>query len=145
MNEKKFHVGIKALVRNNENEILILKVNPKELTKNKHGVYWDLPGGRIKEGGTVENTMKKELEEEIGYKGEIKDVKLLHGTIANIEIPVDDERFGLVLFVYTCKINPTKIRLSFEHIEYKWVSVEEAKKLLSVKYSKDFIEKLGEI
>ncbi|MFA4819375.1 MAG: NUDIX domain-containing protein [Candidatus Aenigmatarchaeota archaeon] len=145
MNEKKFHVGIKALVQNDKNEILVLKINPKELTNNKHGVYWDLPGGRIKEGDSVEQTLQKELEEEIGYIGHIKNVNLFHGSIASIEIPVGEEKFGLVLFVYSCKIKMGKIKLSEEHTDYKWASLKDAKKLLAVKFSKDFIERLDSL
>jgi 8-oxo-dGTP diphosphatase len=145
MDEKKFHVGIKALVRNDEGKILVLKVNPKELKDNRHGVYWDLPGGRIKQGDSIEETLRKELEEEIDYFGEIKNPKLFHGSIANIEIPVDDEKFGLCLFVYTCEIEDDEIKLSSEHTEYKWASVEEAKKLLSIKFSPEFIEKLDSL
>lgn len=141
MNEKKFHVGIKALVQDDKDHFLILKINPAELKENKNGIYWDLPGGRIKQGDSMEKTLKKEMQEEIGYKGEIKNIKMVHGSISNIEIPSGDEWLGLVLFVYSCKIRPEKIKLSNEHIDYKWASREEAKKLLAVKFSKDFIEK----
>jgi hypothetical protein len=48
--------------------------------------------------------------------------------------------------VYLCKLNAKKeFVLSPEHTEYKWASVKEAKKLLSVKFSKTFIEKLDEL
>lgn len=47
MNEQKFHVGVKALIMNDNNEILILKTNPKE-AGHFHPEHWDLPGGRIK-------------------------------------------------------------------------------------------------
>ena len=30
MNEQKFHVGVKALVLNENNEILLLRINPKD-------------------------------------------------------------------------------------------------------------------
>jgi len=143
MNEKKFHVGIKALVRNENDEILLLEVNPEELRGNTHGIYWDLPGGRIKEGDSVEATLKKELEEELGYTDEISEIQLFHGSISNIEIPVGDEKYGLVLFVFTCKINSHhKIELSFEHANYKWANRDEAKKLLSIKFSRDFTDKI---
>lgn len=145
MNEQKFHVGIKALVRNDQGKLLLLRVNSNELKENKHGIYWDLPGGRIKEGDTVEDTLRKELEEEIGYSGDIGNPKLLHGTISKIKISLGNEWVGLVLFIYVCDITPENIQLSFEHTEYKWSSIEEAKELLSVKYSEDFIERLDEL
>lgn len=143
MNEQKFHVGIKALIMNDQKEILILKANPKELVDEK--AHWDLPGGRIKEGDSVEETLRKEIKEELGVEG-FRIIKPISGSISNIKIPVGNEKFGLVLFVYLCELNVTKkFKLSFEHTEYKWASVEEAKKLLSVKFPQSFIDELDEL
>lgn len=148
MNEKKIHVGIKALIQNAQGKILVLKVNPDELKSNKHGAYWDIPGGRIKEGDSVEKTLKKEIEEELGIDDSNLGVyEFFHGNVSNLEIPLENETVGLVLLSYICKFRqePKEIKLSFEHTEYKWVSVGEAKELLGVKFSKDFIEKLDKL
>lgn len=144
-NEKKFHVGIKALVQDDEGKILLLQINPNELKDNKHGTYWDLPGGRIKKGDTAEETLKKEIEEELGSSKGLKILGLFHGNISNIEIPINGEKYGLVLFVYLCKLDSKQIKISFEHTDYKWASVDEAKNLLGVKFSKDFVEKLDSL
>ncbi|MBI4163775.1 MAG: NUDIX hydrolase [Candidatus Aenigmarchaeota archaeon] len=146
MNEQKFHVGIKALILNEKKQILIFKANPAELKGDKIA-HWDLAGGRIKEGDSVEETLRKEVEEETGVDG--KNLEVLdpfHGSISNIKIPIGDEKFGLVLFVYLCKLHTNQeFKLSFEHTEYKWASIDEAKKLLSYKYAKSFTEKLDEL
>lgn len=44
MSEDIFHLGIKALIRNNDGKILLLQVNPQKL-RGKQTDYWDLPGG----------------------------------------------------------------------------------------------------
>ncbi len=49
MSEDIFHLGIKALIRNSEDMILLLQVNPKALDGPKRD-YWDLPGGRVQKG-----------------------------------------------------------------------------------------------
>lgn len=67
MNEDKFHLGIKALIVNSENKILLLKVNPLAL-KNQVQPYWDIPGGRIEKGSTVEKTLEREVAEETGIQ-----------------------------------------------------------------------------
>ena len=56
MTEQLFQIGIKAIIRNDENQILLLK--------NKD--YWDIPGGRIDQGEDIETTLLRELNEEIG-------------------------------------------------------------------------------
>ena len=66
MNEDLFQLGIKALIVNSEGHILLLKVN-KEMLKGFSGdPYWDIPGGRIHRGSTIEETLKREVKEETG-------------------------------------------------------------------------------
>ncbi|HEV2403361.1 MAG TPA: NUDIX domain-containing protein [Candidatus Saccharimonadales bacterium] len=47
-----FHLGVKALLKNDKGEILLLQVNPAKLN-GKRTDYWDLPGGRVQKGQTV--------------------------------------------------------------------------------------------
>ena len=145
MTEQKFHIGIKALITNDKNEILILKANPAELVGG--GVHWDIPGGRIKQGDSVEETLRKEVEEELGIDGnDIEIIRQFDASVSNLKIPVGNEIFGLVLFVYLCKLKEAvEFNLSSEHTEYKWASVDEAKELLSVKFAKSFVNKLDEL
>lgn len=145
MNEQKFHLGIKALVMNSKNEILVLKANPAEL-KGAQKVHWDLPGGRIHEGDAIEDTLQREVEEELGMR-DISIVSHFDSFISNIKIPIDDGHVGLILFVYLCKIKNTKqkFKLSFEHTEYKWASINESKKLLAYKYPKSLIKNLDKL
>lgn len=145
MNEQLFHVGIKALILNDKNEILILKANPA-LLKNNQSAYWDIPGGRIKNGDSPEDTLKKELEEEIGVNAKNIDIiKPFDACISKMKMTENKEGIGFALFAYICNIHTDNIKLSEEHTEYKWASIDEAKKLLSVKFAKNFIDKLNEL
>jgi 8-oxo-dGTP diphosphatase len=143
MKEELFHLGIKALIVR-DNKILILKTNPEELKCNKT-VHWDLPGGRVKKGDDIETTLRKEVKEELGIE-DIDIVDHFDSFISNLKIPTDKGDVSLALIVYTCKIKTdSKIRLSSEHTEYKWASIDEAKELLSYKYPQSFIKKLDSI
>jgi len=65
MNEQKFQLGVKALITNDNGEIFLLQVDTSHFTdKNKNLYYWDIPGGRIQEGHSVEDTLKREVEED---------------------------------------------------------------------------------
>ena len=66
MNEDIFNLGIKAIIKNSEGKILLLRVNLDQLQVKDKGAYWDIPGGRIHKGSTVEETLKREVEEETG-------------------------------------------------------------------------------
>ena len=143
--EDKFHLGIKALIRNSAGQILLLKVNKEKLKGFTGEAYWDIPGGRIQKGQTVEETLKREVEEEIGVK-EITNIKPFSMVLSKIRIPQGEDSVGLILGTYTCEIpENSEIKLSEEHTEAKWFTSEEASKLLEVKYPVEFTEKIKEL
>lgn len=64
--EDSFHLGIKALIRNSDGKALLLKVNKEQLKGYSGEAYWDIAGGRIHKNSTVEETLRREVEEETG-------------------------------------------------------------------------------
>ncbi len=58
-----FRVSIKAVIRNEKGELLVVKENNRE--------EWELPGGGMDHGETFEEAMKRELFEEISYDGNL--------------------------------------------------------------------------
>lgn len=132
MPEDLFHVGIKALIRNEEGKILLFETNIKGSVLQPH---WDFPGGRIHQNERISETLKREIEEETGLK-DFSIGDLLYSGISNFRIPYDQRDIGLVLFVYDCKINDKdKITLSNEHFSFDWFAPKEAAELLKIKYS----------
>ncbi len=141
MKEQKFHVGVKALILNEKNEILLLKANPARFESDMVA-HWDVPGGRIQENSGIEDTLKKELGEELGVD-DVEILDLFDAVVSNFKIPDGDEKVGLLLLIYQCKLHKNeKFKLSFEHTEYKWADVGEARELLSFKFPKSFTDKL---
>ena len=57
-----FRVSLKAVIRNDRGELLIVK--------EKNHRKWSLPGGGLDWGETYEQAMKRELYEEVSYQGE---------------------------------------------------------------------------
>jgi len=143
MKEKIYHLGVKALIRNSAGEILLLKVNQATFKDPTPKDYWDIPGGRVLNGHTIEETLRREIEEEISITM-LESLNLLNTVISNIEMPLDDEhKAGLVLSIYDCVIpDQGEIKLSPEHTEYSWFSPEEAAPLLACKYPKSFTDNI---
>ncbi len=141
MNEDCFHLGVKALIRNLSGKILLLKVNPAQLKNYSGEAYWDIPGGRVQRGASVEETLRREVEEETGITN-IKATKLVATILSNIRIPVQNGDVGLLLSVYSCQLSeePSTIRLSGEHTEAGWFFPKEASELLKVKYPEEFTD-----
>lgn len=138
MKDDVFCLGIKAIFRNVNGEILLLKINKKTYAK-KVPNHWDLPGGKIFKGEEIEEALKREVEEEIGIKN-IKIIKFIDASISKIRISHTDA--GLILFTYLCEIENIKdVKLiDNEHTEFKWYTPKEASKLLKTKFADSLIE-----
>lgn len=143
--EKNFHLGVKALIQNEAGKVLILKVNQKKFIKPGQD-HWDIPGGRVLEGTTIEDTLLREIEEEIGAV-KLQSMTPFDTIVSNMEIPLKDGgKVGLILTVYLCTVKePINVQLSEEHIEYAWVFPQEAMPFLAYKYSPSFIDKLNNL
>lgn len=141
--EEVFHLGIKALVRNNNGEVLVLHANPKTNHKTTPD-HWDLPGGRIQRDEDIISALRREATEEIGVE-KIKVIRLFDASISKLRLKHED--YGLILFTYLCDIDNTEnIQLiDNEHTEFRWVNPKEAAKLLSNKFSDECIKKISEM
>lgn len=143
MDDKKFFVGVKALIANAEGEILVLRKVPRRAS-DRWKPFWDIPGGKIQDGG-IKETLIREVEEELGINY-LKVLGLFDVAIANFDVHEGDSALGGLFFViYNCKIPAgSKIMLSAEHSEYKWASLREAKELLAFMLPKEILNKLSD-
>ncbi|MBX4201653.1 NUDIX hydrolase [Candidatus Saccharibacteria bacterium] len=135
--EKLFHVGVKGLVENEKGEVLVLSVEANRY--NKFVQHWDIPGGRIEYGGTIEGTLSREIDEETGIKT-IESAKFFTSVISTHEFEIETgQTVGLVLMVYKVKVPEGSIvEISHEHTGYEWVNRKEAAKRLAQKYPPEF-------
>lgn len=138
MNEDSFHLGIKGLIRNQAGELLLVRVSPKHTGGRD---YWDLPGGRMHKGSSVEATLRREIEEEIG----VRDVEIgrrVDMILSTIRIPLQNgSDVGLILSIYACRIPAdADLTLSGEHTEREWCPPEAAAARLSAKFPPEFCQ-----
>jgi len=141
-NEKQFHLGIKAMIKNSKDQLLLIKedVSNHSLPTDE---YWDFPGGRMQKGETIAQTLRREVQEEIGIK-KFQTPQFVAAVISNHEIKLKNgEIVGLILMIYKVVISSrAKIQLSDEHLDYEWVLPKKAAKRLAHKYPTEFTEKL---
>lgn len=121
--EDTFYVGVKILVIDQKERILLLRSN----LGNAEELYWDIPGGRIRRGENVLETLNRELYEETGLQLEGRDVEFVGVNLSSIRMPFGKGDAGLFFLIYRCEWNETPpIHLSSEHSDFWWAGPEEA-------------------
>jgi mutator protein MutT len=106
--------AVKAIITNNQEEILLLK----RTHRKKDTVNWDLPGGLVEAGEEPLVALEREVQEELGAtikniarRGKWQFLRPKDGKIVNVQN-------------YTCTLQGN-ITLSHEHSAYVWVSRAE--------------------
>jgi len=128
-----FYVGVHALIINAKNEILITK-------RSKHDNYfpshWDLPGGSVDMGETVEEAMVREVNEEIGIT-----ITPIEPIFVYSDLTWVPDR-QLTQIIYRCVYNGGSIVLDFnEHDEYQWVSYNDIRNFKCIAFLESLLEK----
>jgi 8-oxo-dGTP diphosphatase len=140
--EECFHLGMKALILNEEGKILLLEKHPQ----NKAGRHWDIPGGRIQKNEAFEEALKREVYEETSLQ-HLTDLRFFTMVMTERRITTPLGSVKLALMVYFCNVKQrAPIRLSDEHIRFDWVDPKDVRELLSPSFfPEDLIEKISSL
>ncbi len=101
--------------------------------------FWELPKGHIEKGENEIETVKREVEEETG----LKDIEFIKGFKEWIKYFFKFKGINILKFVtfYLAETKTQNIKISEEHIGYKWLPYEEAFKRLTFKNAKEILQK----
>ena len=101
--------------------------------------HWEFPKGHIEKGEQEKETVARETEEETG----IKDIVFIGGFREPIKyfFRVKKRTISKTVVFYLTETKTKKIKLSEEHIGFKWLDYKEAKKQLTFKNAQKILEK----
>ena len=109
-----FLIGPRATIYNTKTHKVLL------LQRNDGNNIWEIPGGKRENNEDIVNALKREVQEETGLI--INEYKLVYVS------PIFENHPFLKPFLnigYLCFVENSDVVISDEHLDYKWVSLEE--------------------
>ncbi|MDY9928028.1 NUDIX hydrolase [Methanosarcina sp.] len=116
--EKPYIISVYAILRNEKGEFLLLRRSENSRTNPGK---WDLPGGKVNPEESLKEAVIREVWEETG-------ISIVPGEIAgevNFELPEKK----VIAVVFNGGYVIADIKLSYEHMEYAWFSLEHILKM----------------
>lgn len=127
-------VGVKVLLKNKEDQFLILKRSSEKYKFVKDD--WDIPGGRINPETSLIDNLKREVLEETKMKVNTEALRILGAQ----DIFYGEDKH-VVRITFEGEVSGETV-LSEEHTEFKWVTIKEALKMEGLdQYLRKILEK----
>jgi 8-oxo-dGTP diphosphatase len=129
-NAEKFYVSQKAILVNDKGEILAIR---RTESAPSWPLHWDLPGGVLDYGEDMEKSIVREIIEETGLS--VTNLKV----ISAISSFSDQNDFWATV-CYVANPVTDKVKLSFEHDDFRWVAPDEFLQLRISPKIRKFVE-----
>lgn len=104
--------------------------------------YWEFPKGKIEENEEIEETVKREVEEETrlknleilpGFRHTLKWFFKFKGELISKE--------AIYLLIRIPREDKDKVGINHEHEKFEWMSYEKARNEIKIKSNRDLLEK----
>jgi 8-oxo-dGTP pyrophosphatase MutT (NUDIX family) len=104
--------------------------------------HWEFPRGLIEKGESLEDTARREIEEEVG----IKDIEFIPGFKEWIKFffRLKGKNIMKIATFLLAETKTEEVKLSFEHKDYAWLEYDAALERLTFKNSKEILKKAND-
>lgn len=128
---KRFYgLTVRGVIKNNNEEILIVKRHPKSKTDPE---MWELPGGKVEDGEYFTKALVREIKEEVNLDCEVGDL------CEAVQNDYSNKR-TVQLYMHLDNVNGD-VKISEEHTEFMWASIDMLKSLEISTSLKKMLEK----
>ena len=115
---KDYGLTVRGIIKNENNEILIVKRHPKSKTDPE---MWELPGGKVEKGEFFTDALVREIKEETNL-----DVNV--GDFAEA-IQNDYSHKRTVQIMMYLDVTGGEVKISEEHTDWMWADIEKIRTL----------------
>lgn len=127
----KFYIAGHALIERNKKYL----VTRRSKTANYKPLKWDIPGGIVEPGETLEDAIFREVEEETGLKVDIGRVVYVYTN--RDQLPIR-QTFQVVCL---CKSTNNEIRLNpLEHDMYEWLYYNDIANIDAIDFLRELVK-----
>lgn len=106
-----------AIIKNNQNEVLVLQRGQNQSFQG----FWQVPEGKLEEGESPVDALKREMKEELSI--DVDSAELV--SVTQTELEAKGMKYLAVRLVFDVKLKSTEITLSHEHSDYQWISADK--------------------
>ena len=116
--DRAYGLTVRGIIKNDKEEILIVKRHPKSRTDPE---MWELPGGKVEKGEFFTDALIREIKEETNL-----DVKVGDFAEAVQNDYMHKRTVQLIMYLEDIK---GEVKISEEHTEWMWASLDKIKTL----------------
>lgn len=132
---KGYGLTVRGIIKNENDEILIVKRHPKSKTDPE---MWELPGGKVEKGEHFVDALVREIKEEVNLDVNVTDFA---EAIQN-----DYSHKRTVQIMMYLDVIEGEVKISEEHTDWMWASIDKIRTLeLSSSLEKTLKKKNWEI
>jgi 8-oxo-dGTP pyrophosphatase MutT (NUDIX family) len=120
-------ISVKSIIINNKNEILLIKRKDNDV---HFPGAWEFPGGRLNDGESPFEGLKRETKEETNLDIDIQNP-------LRVAYFVRDDGQIITAIDFLCKPKTYDVKLSNEHVDFTWINVKMCFDKLDKVYHED--------
>lgn len=133
---KKQFIAVRAVIKK-DNKYLIIRESGQYAGGTNHSKY-DFPGGKVEIGESIQSAIEREVEEETGIK-----IKVIAPFFVDEWRPIiKNEQIQIIGIFFMCEPLSLDIKLSADHDDYQWVSLDEYPQFALIDATKNAFESL---